>query len=338
MLMPIGGGENVPATHKIGLLAAGEEKVLDVELTARQAGNLTIQVDARADGGVHAELAEKVIVRRAGLKLDVRRAEDAVRRRGGNLHHPRPQPRHRPGAKRQPLGRRCPPAPSTLAGIDGARLDASGSKLRWTVEAINPEVEQSFVLKCSLAPPASSRMQVGAAADDDLTASADTVTRVDAVANLVMDVKDPEGPVAVGEEATYEVLVRNRGTKEAQDVEVFAYFSRGIEPTGAEGRPNRLRPGQVTFQPHPLAGRRRRSGSQSPRRAEVAGNHIFRAEAHCKPLGTRLVSEATNLYYADSPAVEQTARAPGRAAPNLVPMRTVTRPAEGNLNPMPPRQ
>jgi hypothetical protein len=58
MLMPIGGGENVPARHKIGTLTAGEEKSLDVELTARQAGNLTIQVDAHADGNVRTELCE----------------------------------------------------------------------------------------------------------------------------------------------------------------------------------------------------------------------------------------------------------------------------------------
>ena len=80
-----------------------------------------------------------------------------------------------------------------------------------------------------------------------------------------MDVKDPQGPVAVGDEATYEVRVRNRGTKEAEGVEVFAYFSRGIEPTGAEGGPNRLGPGQVDVPAHPLAGPRRRSGAQGPR-------------------------------------------------------------------------
>ena len=71
MLMPLGTGENVPASHKLGVLAAGEEKKLDVELTARQAGHLTIQVDVRADGGAHAELVENVLVRRADLKIDI---------------------------------------------------------------------------------------------------------------------------------------------------------------------------------------------------------------------------------------------------------------------------
>ncbi len=70
-LLPVGTGANVPASHRAGLLPAGQEKTLDVELTARQTGNLTIQVEARADGGAHAELSEKVLVRRAGLKVAI---------------------------------------------------------------------------------------------------------------------------------------------------------------------------------------------------------------------------------------------------------------------------
>jgi len=34
-------------------------------------------------------------------------------------------------------------------------------------------------------------------------------------------------------------------------------------------------------------------------RAEQPGNHVFRAEVHCKPLGTRLVSEETTHFYTD---------------------------------------
>ena len=246
MLMPIGGGENVPATHKIGMLAAGEEKVLDVELTARQSGNLTIQADVRADGGVHAELAEKVLVRRAGLKIDVEGPKMqfvgaavtyAIRVRNTGTAP----------ARNVNLSIALPIGAKYLAGIEDARPDASGSKLQWTIESLNPEAQQVFALKCSLGAAGMSRVQVDATADDDLTASANTVTRVESVANLTMDVKDPQGPVPVGDEVTYEVHVRNRGTKEAVGVEVFAYFSCGIEPTGADGAPNRVI-GQATFE------------------------------------------------------------------------------------------
>ena len=307
MLMPLGGGENVPASHKLGVLPAGEEKTLDVELTARQAGNLTIQVDARADGGVHAEMTEKVLVRRSGLKVDVEGpkvqfvglpATYAVRvRNPGNTP-----------TKAVRLTVVLPAGAKYISGVENAQADANGVKLEWTLDSLGPDVEQTYAVRCSLGSAGQNRVEVSAAADDDLSSVVATTTRVEAVANLVMDVQDPTGPVAVGEEAVYEIRVRNRGTREAEGVEVFAYFSRGIEPTAADGAPNKLLPGQVTFQPIPSIAPGAELTLKVRARAEVAGNHVFRAEVHCKPLSARLVSEATNLYYADAPVAQQAAR------------------------------
>jgi len=324
MLMPIGGGENVPASHKLGVLAAGDDKTLDVELTARQAGNLTIQVEARAEGGIHVELAEKVFVRRASLKLDVEGPKmqfvGATTTYAVHVANPGTAP-----ARNVKMAVVLPAGVKYLSGVDNARLDASGTKLEWVVESINPEAEQSYVLKCALGAAGTSRFQVSAAADDELTASSVAVTRVEAVANLSMEVKDPEGPVAVGDEASYEVRIRNRGTKSADGVEVFAYFSRGIEPTEAEGGPNRLSAGQVTFQPISSLAPGAEMVFKVRAKADVAGNHIFRAEAYCKPLGARLIREATNLYYLDDPAGQQVAKQPTEKTASEA-MRAIPRP------------
>lgn len=337
MLMPVGGGENVPATHRLGSLAAGEEKVLDVELTARQAGNLTIQLDARADGGIHAELSEKVVVRRAGLKIDVEgpkmqflgtAASYTVRVRNSGTAV----------ARNINLSAILPAGTKYLSGIDDGKLDAASGKLDWTVASINPEVEQSFVLKCSLAAAGVCRVQVNATADDELSASGSTITRVESVANLSMEVRDPDGPVPVGDEATYEVRVRNRGTREAEGIEIFGYFSRGIEPTATEGSPSRLGPGQVVFQPIASLAPGAEVVLKVHAKAEAAGNHVFRAEAHCKPLGARLVREATNLYYADAPGTQQTAKQPATETPATDGMRTVTRPIQAETTIAPARK
>jgi uncharacterized repeat protein (TIGR01451 family) len=337
LLMPIGGGENVPAAHKIGVLAAGAEKLLDVELTARQAGNLTIQVDARADAGVHVELAEKVLVRRANLTIDAEgpRVQFVGAATTYALHV------HNSGtalAQNVHMSVILPAGTDYISGIDGARLDASKRKLEWTIEAINPEAVQHFALKCTLGAAGVTRLQVIANGTDDLTAAAAIMTRVDAVANLVLDVTDPQGPVAVGEEANYEIRVRNRGTKEAENVQVFAYFSRGVEPVAADGAPNRLAPGQVLFQPITSLPPGAEVVFKVRAKAEIAGNHVFRAEAHCKPLGTRLVQEATNLYYADAAAAPQVAREPNADRPAVDAMRTVTRPLPGEPSSQPPRK
>lgn len=150
-----------------------------------------------------------------------------------------------------------------------------------------------------------------------------------------MEVKDPTGPVPLGEEAVYELRVRNRGTREAENVEVYAYFSRGIEPTAAEGVPSRLAPGQVVFQPIASLAPGAEAVLKVRARADVAGNHVFRAEARCKPLNARLVSEATNLYYADGPTETQTAKNPPAEtpAPQYDAMRVIPRSSEGDQGP-----
>ena len=306
--VPVGAGENVQATYELGLLPAGEDKVIEVELTARQSGMLEIQVEAKGDAGIHAELTEKVLVRRAGLEIGVEgpklqfvgtTATYVVR-----LGNPGNAP-----AKNINFT-------ATLAGRAeisrrhrGRTRRSSGNKLHWTAESVNPESVQTFAIKCVPSAAGVSRVEVAASAEDDLIASAVAVTQVESAANLALEVKDPGGPVPVGEEAIYEIRVRNRGTKDAEGVEVIGYFSRGIEPIGAEGGANRIGPGQVVFTPIPTLAPGAETVLKIRARAEAPGNHIFRAEMHCKALGSRLVSEEATLYYQDALAIPQNMQA-----------------------------
>ena len=226
-----------------------------------------------------------------------------------------------------------------LSGIERATVAAAGDKLQWTLETLSPESEQNFLLKCRLGATGVGRLQLVASADDDLAARAETVVQVDGVADLTLNVKDPAGPMPVGEETIYEVLVRNRGTKEAQGIEVSGYFSRGVEPTSAEGAPSRLDTGQVVFQPLASLAPGEEVVFKIHARAEVAGNHVFRAEVHCKPLGARLISEATNLYYGDNATGRQMAEGPSgerSLAPHEA-MRPIPHPVQDD-QPLVPRK
>ena len=334
-LMPIGGGESLPATHRIGTLAASEEKILEVELTARQAGNLTIQVSAKADSNAKCDLTEKVIVRRAGLKVDMEGPKmqfvGATTSYSVRVRNPGTAP-----ASNISVAVALPAGAKYVSGIEGAKVDAASGRLKWTISAMAPEAEQVFAIKCTLSAAGINRVQAVAAADDDLNASTETVTRVESVANLTMEVRDPESPVQVGDEATYEVHVRNRGTKAAMEIEIAAFFSRGIEPVSAEGTQSRVTPGQVTFQPIPLLAPGAEVVLKVRAKADVAGNHIFRAEAQCKPLGTRLIREATNLYYTEALASEPTPQRAEPENPAASTIRTSSRPMSSSTVPAVP--
>jgi len=325
-LQTAGTGENAPAEHRIAVLPAGAEKTLDVELTARQAGNLTIQVEAQADG-VRAELSETVLVRRANLQVEIEGpkfqylgAPTAYVVRVRNTGTAPVQ------NVRLSLG--LPAGAEYLSGIERAMADDSGGKVDWMVESLGPNQMQTATVQCRLAAAGTNRVQVHAEAEDDLRASVETATQVESIANLVMDLQSPEGPVPVGQEAVYELRIRNRGTREAENIEVFAYLSNGIEPTATDGGPGRVGSGQVVFQPLRVLAPGAEAVLKVRARADVAGNHIFRAEAHCKPLGTRLVNEVTNLYYPDDPSGAKNAQTSVQKYSSLPdPMRIGKRPA-----------
>ncbi|MBN2474070.1 MAG: hypothetical protein JXB62_05660 [Pirellulales bacterium] len=313
-LAPAGAGEGQPVSHNLGVIEAGGDKAIEVELTARQVGDLLIKVAVRGNGGVHAELAEQVLVRRAGLQVDIQgptvQYVGAVSNYSIRVSNPGNAP-----ARNVELSVNMPPGARYLSGIDNSRLDANGSQVVWTLDELKPASEKSFVIQCTLGQSGSSLVEVVSTGEGDLAASASAATRVEAIADLALVVKDPSGPVPVGEETVYEVRIRNRGTKNAQNVEVLAYFSRGIEPIKAEGIPHRISAGQVVFSPIPSLPAGADMVLTIYARAETAGNHSFRAEVHCKPTGTRLLSEETTHYYRKEAGAPQiSSRPPGTAA------------------------
>jgi len=346
-LVPIGAGENQPVSHNLGRIEAGGRKTIEVELTARQVGDLTIKVQVRGDGGLHAELAEKVLVRRAALQVNVEGPK--IQYVGGvaayriSVRNPGTAP-----ARKLSFSVGLPPGAKYLSGVEGARLETEGNKLAWDLETLDPAAERVFLVNCRLDSPGSTQINVVSNADGDLTASAGMTTRVEALADLALEVKDPTGPVPVGEEATYQVRIRNRGTKNAPDVQVMTYFSRGIEPTAAEGAQYKIQPGQLVFSPIASLAPGADLVLKVRARAETAGNHVFRAEVHCRPLDIRLVSEDTTHFYQDDSILQQAsgsspagrlASPPADSPSNAVRREPAAPPATaGRPTPAPPRR
>ena len=302
-LVPTGPGENLAATHKLGILKAGEKKVLEVELTARQTGTLAIQVDARGDG-VEAHLAEQITVNRPALETDVESSqmqyvgtetEYLIR-----VRNPGTAP-----AKNVAVRATIPPGAQYVSGTEGGHVSPDQRNVTWTLEALEVGAEKTFELTCSLALAGLSRLEVATSAAGGLTASSSATIKVEAIADLKLDVTDPSGPVRVGSEATYQVRVRNQGTKSAEDVEILAYFSQGIEPTSAEGGRYQTGPGKMLFDKIPSLAAGQELTLQVKAKAATPGSHICRVEVYSKPLGTRLVSEETTHFYGGSSIAQQ---------------------------------
>jgi hypothetical protein len=139
-------------------------------------------------------------------------------------------------------------------------------------------------------------------AKGQLQHSKSITTHVVALADLKLEVTDPKGPVAVGKEAVYEVRITNRGSNTAEQVNVVALFSEGIDPVGVEGGQHSIENGRVAFRTIESLPAGREIVFKIRASAKQPGTHVFRAEVLCRELETKLAAEETTRFYLDEAA------------------------------------
>jgi uncharacterized repeat protein (TIGR01451 family) len=308
-LLPIGQGTEPPAMHNVGTLAAGASQTLEIELTPRQAGELVIKAEATADGDLRCEAVEEVLVRRAGLASTVHGPKMQY---AGTMATYEIQVTNPGNASAQDVVIAAElPAGAEFKEVTGAgRYNSDTGSVEWTLPQLQAGGEETMIIKCVLATPGVNNLNLTASASGELSSDAQTITRVEALADLVLDVSDPRGPVAVGQDVSYEVRISNRGTKSADGVEAIIFFSEGVEAITVEGGDHQVSTGQVDFKTIPTVPAGGEVIYTITARAETAGNHVFRAEVHCKSLGTSLASEETTKFYAEGAGLESSGVSP----------------------------
>ena len=102
-----------------------------------------------------------------------------------------------------------------------------------------------------------------------------------------------------GTRAIYEIRVANRGTSQAQGVNIVRLFSEGIDPVSVEGAQYSIRDGRVSFRVIKSLPAGRNIVLRIHAKATQPGTHLFRAEVVCQDLDIRLSSEETTLFFQD---------------------------------------
>jgi uncharacterized repeat protein (TIGR01451 family) len=295
-LAPIGNPHGAPTHQALGNLKAGDSKVVELELTARQAGNITIHAAAAAEPGLKAESTQEVLVRRPAVAVAVDGAK--VKYAGTTAMYTIQI--SNPGnatAENVHVLATLPPEAKFVSASGNGQWKSEQAKVVWTLPNLKAGDTGVMELKCTLMAPGPNRIQIASSATGDVSDTANITTHVEALADLKLNVSEPAGPIAVGDDVVYELKIRNRGSKSAEGVGVVAYFSEGIEPTSAQGGPHDIANGVVAF--HPLASLP--VGGEVVfkihAKAQRTGKQVFRAEVECNTLGTKLVSaEETNIY------------------------------------------
>jgi hypothetical protein len=300
-------GGSKPQQFDVGTVPAGKQVEIPVQVVANQAGTLEITATAKADGELTADAAGKVLVRSAELAISVEGPQ--LKFAGSEATYVIVVAnRGNAAADATNVAVQLPEEAKYVGGVDGAA--AGKSSVKWNLGAVPPGAEKSYEIRCQLLAEGPNKLTARAESKHGLAADGEAVTQVEAVADLKLVVNDPSGPSPVGDEVLYEIQVMNRGTRAASQVKVLMQFGQGIEPMGVIGGKGKIVPGQVVFEPIASLEAGEQVTVKVKAKAEKAGTHQVRVEVTSGEDGTRLVSEGTSRFFADSRVTPAAAEAP----------------------------
>lgn len=297
-LTPPGGDKASVVRHKVGSLAPGESKKIELELTAREAGELKIQAIASAAGDLKAETVKTVLCRKAELQVDWR-GPDKKYAGAVATYYFRVRNPGTAAADNVAVKVNLPAGAELVEASDGHEWDADRRVLVWAPAGLGAGEERFMEVQCRMSQPGVNKLELSAqTAGGDLSDAKSVPVTVEALADLKLEVADPQGVVPVGETAVYEIRIQNRGMTAAKGVNIVAMFSAGIDPSHVEGGQHAIRDGRVAFRAVDLA-----AGSDTVlkihAKATQAGTHVFRAEVACEELEVKLAAEETTRFFSD---------------------------------------
>ncbi|MDZ4850692.1 MAG: hypothetical protein SGI77_15505 [Pirellulaceae bacterium] len=281
---------------KLGNLAAGSERIVEVELTFQQSGTIKIEGEAQSivnslDSKSSIDVAVTQVELLADWNTPVAQYQGSVADYRLNLRNASSVI-----AENTSCVAFIPPGLKPVSLPDGAVV--KGNEVRWTVPRIDANASSNFEFAFQAVEAGAATIKANIQCNGGGKALVETVVQVESVSDLKLSVTDPVAPAPVGQDVVYDLVIVNRGSKTAQSVKILAQFSHGIEPVRTEGGSSKILPGQVVFDPIAAIQPGESITLRVVAQAAEAGMHRFRAELECADGETQLIEEETTRYLA----------------------------------------
>jgi uncharacterized repeat protein (TIGR01451 family) len=281
----------------LGDIPAGTSKSFTVKLFARTPGELELGVSAVSDNQAESMASRKLMIRRANLGISI--TGPSLRYAGTTGEYLIKLTNTGDATAEEVVAAMgLPNGVKYLGGIEGFKLIDGG--LRWQVGSLEPGQSREYKANCQLDASGDVQLEVGTQGKGALQSSHACMTKVQTIADLAMEVKDPPGPLTTGDEITYEITVENRGTKAAKGVDVFMILSDGMEPKSASGFQYRIpRDGAIQFATIPQIDPGQHMTLKVNAVAFKPGTHVFRAHLVCEEADAREIKEGTVRFFGE---------------------------------------
>ena len=157
------------------------------------------------------------------------------------------------------------------------------------------------VVPLTLLPVETGEQVIKINANADLSTLAQTERRmtVEGFADLEFSITNPNGPIEIGAETTYDIVVKNSGSKPDTNIRVQVQLPAGLELLSVDGDAGTDGNGLVAFQPKAQLGPGQEFQYRVRVRGTTAGTHIAKAVVVSDQSSVPVTKEDTTRVYAD---------------------------------------
>jgi uncharacterized repeat protein (TIGR01451 family) len=282
--------------YDVGVLRPGESKHFDLSLRADRAGIVQNRIQVRGDAGLTAQHLAQIEVVAPQLQVAV----EGPKRRFLERQATYVLQIANPGtatARDVDLIAYLPRGMRFVSTDSQGQYDPSQHAVLWSLAELPPS--QAGVVKVTTLPvePGEQKLQIEGRGALNLSAKADQIVLVEQAAELVHTVKDLDEVIEVGSETTYEIRVKNQGTKAATNVRIAALMPPGMAAVSGDG-PTRASgdAAQITFAPLERLNPQEEVLYKVQIQSRAAGDQIVRVQLSADDLPTVTREESTRVY------------------------------------------
>ena len=284
---------------EIGALNPGESRTIRLSFTAVAGGEQTLEVEATADSGLNQAAEATVNVIAPALAIAVEGPE--LRYAGRDARYTLSISNEGKAATNNVrVTHRIPKGFKFVKADKGGTFDAKTGCVNWSVGHLEPD--QSVQVKLNLLASEIGQFEhhVSVTAEHGVTAKADTTTKVEGSASLVLEIQDLEDPVEVGVETAYEVRISNNGSKAAQNVGLTFELPRGVELLNVQSTTQHLaKNGLILFNDLPELAPGKTALVRIHVKGATEGNQRVRARLTSESIEQELITEEITKFNAE---------------------------------------
>lgn len=287
------------STIEIGALNPGESRTVRLSFTAIAGGEQTLEVEATADSGLSqvADATINVIAPALAIAVEGPSLRYAGRDARFTLNITN---EGKAATNNVRVTHRIPKGFKFVKADKGGTFDANTGCVNWFVGHLEPSQSAQVKLNLQATEIGQFEHHVSATAEHGVTAKADTTTKVEGSASLILEIQDLDDPVEVGVETAYEVRISNTGSKAAQNVGLTFELPSGVELLNVQSATQHLaKNGLILFNDLPELAPGKTALFRIHVKGEAEGNQRVRARLTSESIEQELITEELTKFYAE---------------------------------------